>query len=56
MAWDQLDRTQAQRAWESGRLMGRQQAVDAAIAVPNVADLAKERCPQGRATNGQEGN
>ena len=56
VAWNQLDRTEAQRAWENGRLMGRQPAVDAALAVPNVADLAQERCPQGRATNGQEGN
>lgn len=31
-AWDQLEPADAQRAWENGRLMSRQQAVNAALA------------------------
>ena len=30
-AWEKLDPAQAQRAWDNGRLMSRQQAVDAAL-------------------------
>ena len=33
-AWEQLDPAQAQRAWDNGRLMSRQQAVDAALSDP----------------------
>jgi tetratricopeptide (TPR) repeat protein len=56
VAWDQLDPAQAQRAWDNGRLMGLQQAVDAALRAPDVADLAQERRPQGSTTEDQKGN
>ena len=36
-AWEQVDAARAQRAWENGRLMSRQQAVDAALSDPTVA-------------------